>query len=92
MPETTDDILIRRKRALYRANHRGTKEMDILLGKFAVDKIDSMDHQSLETFESFITVPDRDLEGWIMRGKTKEVDQKYLSLIQDLRVFHGLTK
>ena len=30
-----DDLDIRRRRAAYRAAHRGTKEMDIMLGRYA---------------------------------------------------------
>ena len=31
----TDDVASRRRRAVFRAGHRGTKEMDWLLGRFA---------------------------------------------------------
>ncbi|TMJ66522.1 MAG: succinate dehydrogenase assembly factor 2, partial [Alphaproteobacteria bacterium] len=31
----TDDVERRRRRAVYRACHRGTKEMDWILGRFA---------------------------------------------------------
>ena len=30
-----DDLEMRRRRAAYRASHRGTKEMDIILGRYA---------------------------------------------------------
>ena len=38
----TDDIEIRRRRAAYRACHRGTKEMDLILGRFAVARLPDM--------------------------------------------------
>ena len=31
----TDDVETRRRRAAYRASHRGTKEMDWMLGRYA---------------------------------------------------------
>ena len=30
-----DGLEIRRKRAFYRAHHRGTKELDLILGRYA---------------------------------------------------------
>ena len=38
----TDDIEIRRRRAAYRACHRGTKEMDVVLGRFAQARLAAM--------------------------------------------------
>jgi len=35
MPDTRNDLDASRRRALYRAEHRGTKELDWLLGRFA---------------------------------------------------------
>ena len=38
----TDDVAIRRRRAAYRASHRGTKEMDLILGRYAVARLPDM--------------------------------------------------
>ncbi|HEY7687469.1 MAG TPA: succinate dehydrogenase assembly factor 2, partial [Dongiaceae bacterium] len=39
------------KRALYRANHRGTKEMDLILGRFAEAEHGGWDGPTLDAFE-----------------------------------------
>jgi antitoxin CptB len=60
---------MRRKLLLWRASHRGTKEMDLLLGGFARDTIDSMQPSELDALERLIDVPDQELMSWIM-GET----------------------
>ncbi len=56
---------IRRRRLLFRAWHRGTREMDLLLGRFADACLDRLDGESLGQLEALIEVPDRDLFAWI---------------------------
>ncbi|MET0381295.1 MAG: succinate dehydrogenase assembly factor 2, partial [Methyloceanibacter sp.] len=38
-----NDLGMRRRRALWRATHRGSKEMDFLLGRFAEREVEAMD-------------------------------------------------
>ena len=38
----TDDVASRRRRAVFRASHRGTKEMDWLIGRFAESRVAGM--------------------------------------------------
>ncbi len=61
-----DDMDIRRKRLIYRANHRGTKEMDILIGGFANEALGRLTPEELDQFESLLEVPDQDLYGMIV--------------------------
>ena len=58
----------RRRRALYRAWHRGTREMDLLLGRFADAHIEKLSDRDLAEFEALIDYPDDELFGWIVRG------------------------
>ncbi len=53
---------MRRRRALYRAQHRGTKEMDHLLGRFAEARLAEMDDAALGLFETLLALPDPDLQ------------------------------
>ncbi|MEC9343422.1 MAG: succinate dehydrogenase assembly factor 2, partial [Pseudomonadota bacterium] len=39
MRQTAEDTGKRRKQLVYRANHRGIKEMDIILGEFARERV-----------------------------------------------------
>jgi len=51
----------RRKRLLFRCWHRGTREMDLILGRFADAEIASLSDDELGQFEQLIEVPDPDL-------------------------------
>jgi antitoxin CptB len=51
----------RRKRLLYRAWHRGTREMDLIMGRFADAHLPQLTDIELDEFELLIEVPDPDL-------------------------------
>ena len=58
---TSADLEPRRKRILFRAWHRGIREMDLIMGRFADAEIGAMSDAELAEFERLIEVPDRDL-------------------------------
>lgn len=62
-PET---IETRRKRLLWRASHRGMREMDLLLGGFARAHIESLSATGLDELETIIGLPDQELLGWVL--------------------------
>jgi antitoxin CptB len=51
----------RRKRILFRCWHRGTREMDLILGRFADAEIADLTDEELTQLEHLIEVPDPDL-------------------------------
>ena len=51
----------RRKRLLFRCWHRGTREMDLILGRFADAAIESLSDLELAELERLIELPDPDL-------------------------------
>ena len=51
----------RRKRLLFRCWHRGTREMDLILGRFADATIAELSDEELIGLERLIEVPDPDL-------------------------------
>ena len=51
----------RRKRLLFRCWHRGTREMDLILGRFADAEIATLSDVELTQLEHLIEVPDPDL-------------------------------
>jgi antitoxin CptB len=51
----------RRKRLLFRCWHRGTREMDLILGRFADAEIANLVEDELAQLERLIEVPDPDL-------------------------------
>ena len=48
----------RRKRLLFRCWHRGTREMDLILGRFADAEIANLSDDELAEFEYLMDVPD----------------------------------
>lgn len=66
LTRTSDDLPVRRRKALYHAWHRGTRELDLLLGRFADAEIGTLTDAELDAFERLMEVPDRDLFGWIL--------------------------
>ena len=51
----------RRKRLLFRCWHRGTREMDLILGRFADAEIGNLSDDELTQLETLLEVPDPDL-------------------------------
>lgn len=56
----------RRRRLLYRCWHRGTREMDLIMGRFADTVLASMSADELEEFERLSDLLDGDLYAWII--------------------------
>lgn len=59
-----------RRKLTFRAWHRGTREMDLLLGSFADRNIAAFDAEKLIQFEKILECPDPDLYEWVS-GQTK---------------------
>jgi antitoxin CptB len=51
----------RRKRLLFRCWHRGTREMDLILGRFADIEISALSDGDLAELERLLEMPDPDL-------------------------------
>jgi antitoxin CptB len=81
------DIHSRIKRALYRANHRGTKEMDLVLGRFADAEAPGFDSGALSAFEELLALPDPQIDRWI---KGEEPTPGVAIMIERIRRFHRL--
>ena len=58
-----EDIAIRRKRLRYRAWHRGTKEMDLVLGPFCDANIEGYDTATLDRLEALMN--DADIRAFV---------------------------
>jgi antitoxin CptB len=84
-----DDIELRRRRAGYRAAHRGTKEMDIMIGRYAAATLPEMNDPALAQFEEFIALPDPELQTWLLTPDAV-APSGFTALVADVRKFHGL--
>jgi antitoxin CptB len=85
----TDDLETHRRRASYRAHHRGTKEMDVLVGRYADARVSHYSAEQLARFERFLTIPDPALQQWIFSGEGFS-GIEFEDLVHDIRAFHGL--
>ena len=81
------DLDVRRRKILFRAWHRGTREMDLLMGRFADAAIAGLSNAVLDEFERLIDVPDHDLFSWIM-GEADAPPEYDIPLFRKLKAFH----
>lgn len=55
----------RRAKLLFRSWHRGMREMDLILGRFADAEIATLTGAELDQYESLLDISDTDLLPWI---------------------------
>jgi antitoxin CptB len=55
----------RRRRLLFRANHRGTRENDILVGGFVSARLTSFTEAEIAELEAIMDLPDPILADWL---------------------------
>lgn len=60
-----EDIETRRKRLIYRSWHRGTREMDLILGTFADKYVPGFTDIELAEYQTLLQLQDPDLYNWI---------------------------
>jgi len=62
-----------KKKIIYRANYRGTKEMDILLSKFVDKYINILSKDELKELFDFLNMEDEIIYNYYL---TKKIDKK----------------
>ena len=77
-----------KKKILYRANHRGTKEMDILLGSFVNKYINSFNLKHLDELHKMLDMGDDKLQGlYFNKIKNKDLqNSKVFLLFKDFKI------
>ncbi len=76
----------RRKRLKFQANHRGMKEMDLILGAFADATLPDLTDDQLDQFETLLQCPDQDLFAWMI-GKEPLPDEFNNEIMQMIQNF-----
>jgi antitoxin CptB len=84
------DLDARRRRAIYRASHRGTRELDIVIGGYARAMVPEMDEATLTRFEAFLLRPEPELQRALLAPEGPAADAADSDLIAALRSHHGL--
>jgi antitoxin CptB len=79
---------MRRRRLRFRAWHRGMREVDLLLGRFADATLDDLDETELSGFEALLLLPDPDVLSWVT-GEFAVPPEADSPLVRRLLAFHG---
>ena len=66
---TNKEIL--KRQIIYRSGHRGTKEMDLLLGNFVKKNINKFSDIELNDLENLMKIEDEILEKWYFKKINK---------------------
>ena len=82
MQETAEARL---KRLTMRSWRRGTKEMDLVLGRFADARLGSMSGRTLDLYDRLLAENDQDLIRWVTGQTTAPAE--FAALIGDIAGF-----
>lgn len=74
-----------RKRALFRSNHRGCKEMDLVMGQFAEQRLHELSEDMLKCYDALLDEDDLLIWDWVI-GR-KQPDEKYSALVDMLKEY-----
>jgi antitoxin CptB len=83
---SSDGLDDRRKRLLFRCWHRGTREMDLILGRFADAAIAGLTEDELAQLERLVELPDPDLYA-ALTGETPPEPEYAASLFDRIKSF-----
>jgi antitoxin CptB len=77
----------RRKKLKFRAWRRGFREIDLILGPFADQRLAELDASGLDAFETLMHAPDQDVYDWITEAQAPpaEYDTPILHMIRAFR-------
>ena len=65
----TNEII--KKKILFRSAHRGTKEMDLLLGNFAKSHINDLNEKELHDLDKILQIEDEVIQKWYFKKKSR---------------------
>ena len=89
MEDKNEELEARRRKLKFRAWHRGTREMDLLMGSFADRHVHNFDSMSLDQFEQLLSCNDPDLYNWFSGQETPPIDE--YSDVMDLFLRHKVS-
>ena len=62
---SSSDLDYRRRKALFRSWHRGMREVDLILGRFADNEIAELSDDELAVYEALMAELDGDILKWV---------------------------
>lgn len=84
---SSEDLDPRRKRILFRAWHRGMREMDLVMGRFVEAHVDKMSDADLDQLEALIEELDADLLNWVT-GAAEVPERCDTPVFRAMKAFH----
>jgi antitoxin CptB len=78
---------LRRRKLLFRSWHRGIREMDLVMGRFADAEIGRLTDTELEEYERLVELPDGELLAWIT-GEERIPAEYDGPVLRRMRAFH----
>ncbi len=87
VPVPRAELDLRRLRILFRAWHRGMREMDLIFGGFAEAEVAFLSEAELDDFEILLDAIDRDVFGWVT-GEFETPANFDTALFRKLCAFH----
>jgi antitoxin CptB len=85
------DLPPERKKLLFRAWHRGMREMDLLMGQFAEARLAAMSEAELGEFNALLEAPDPDVLSWLT-GQSPVPAAHDTATFRALKAFHTHSK
>lgn len=71
---------------IYRSWHRGTKELDLILGNFIEDNISIMNESEIKVYEDLLASEDPEIYNWIVKSENPP-NQQLDNLIKKIRYY-----
>ena len=84
---SSDGLDTRRRRLLFRSWHRGTREADLIMGRFADAHLAIFTDAELNQFEHLLDALETDLLSW-MTGLTEVPADHDTAMFRRVREFH----
>ena len=78
----------RQRRILFRSWHRGMREVDLLLGRFANAEIGNLNSSELDDYELLLEAQDRDMSSWLS-GEAQPPSAYDTEVLRKIRAFHS---
>jgi antitoxin CptB len=82
-----DDLAVRRRKLKFRSWHRGMREMDLIMGRFADAFVDAMGTDELDAYERLMEMPDPELFACVLADEQPSGDLDS-PMLRRLRAFH----
>ena len=84
---SSEGLDVRRRRLLFRSWHRGIREVDLILGRFADARLAAMGEGELDEYEKLLDVPTPDILAWVMGERPVPLEQQ-TPLLTEMIDFH----